>query len=152
MFMTPTQVHRLVGPNKLPVRRPVTSLPVKRGRFVQKGQGCGNQRGGNIFDSIASGFEEAFSDPMRGIAAVATGGISEAVIQSGQAFEKTTGVKPSNAIDIALIPASLFVPEIAIPGAAVSAGYKMIGMGNRSVKMKKGKKGRKVKKGKKGKK
>ena len=141
------------GPTIMPIkRRPISILPVKRGRFVQKGMGhCSHrdhrghrcncsfrqtgqrtgQRGGNIFDAIASGFEEAFSDPLRGIAAVATGGISEAAIRSGQAFEKTTGIKPSKAIDIAMVPAAMFAPEIALPGAAVSAGYKLIGMGKK---------------------
>jgi len=142
MFLTPTQTHRLVGPSILPIRRPVTTLPIKKGRFVQEGKGCCTQRGGNIFDSIASGFEEAFSDPLRGIAAVATGGISEAAIRSGQAFESTTGLKPSKAIDIAMVPATLLAPEIALPGAAVSAGYKLVGMGKKGKKGKRGKKGK----------
>lgn len=125
MMLTPRQTKELMKP-----RREFSTLPVERKARMQKG-GCDYQTGGNIFDSIASGFKTTFSNPIRGLAAVSTFGASEAAIRSGQLFEKTTGVKPSKALDMALPAVGLLAPEAAFPTKAVSAGYKAIGLGKR---------------------
>lgn len=111
--LTPAQMKKLMGPV---VYRP---MPVY------------GQRGGD-FLGISKAFKKTFSNPLRGIAAVGTFGMSEAAIRSGQAFKKITGVKPSKALNI-LAPAASFLgaPEIGLPAKAVSFGYKQIGLGKK---------------------
>ena len=93
--------------------------------------GC-QQHGGNIFSSIAHGFKQTFSNPLRAIAAVGTMGGSEAFIRSGQAFKKVTGIKPSKALGIIGTPLALVTGgESKIPTAVVGASYKMIGLGKK---------------------
>ena len=103
------------GANKVKVE--YTTLPV--------------QRGGD-FLGIGRAFKKTFSNPLRGLAAVGTFGMSEAAIRSGQAFKDVTGLKPSKVLDIgAPIAAFAGMPEIGMPAKAVSFGYKQIGLGKK---------------------
>ena len=91
------------------------------------------QRGGD-FLGIGRAFKKTFSNPLRGLAAVGTFGMSEAAIRSGQAFKDVTGLKPSKVLDIgAPIAAFAGMPEIGMPAKAVSFGYKQIGLGKKSL-------------------
>ena len=106
------------GANK--VKLEYTTLPVRQ------------QRGGD-FLGIGRAFKKTFSNPLRGLAAVGTFGMSEAAIRSGQAFKDVTGLKPSKILDVgAPIAAFVGLPEVGLPAKAISFGYKQIGLGRRT--------------------
>lgn len=111
------------------------TLPVRR---KQKGMGHGcmcNQCGGNIFDDIGGAFKRTFSNPLRGLAAVSTMGLSETFLQPAEKIGKAVGVKPSVALEkaapiIGAIGAASGAPELGKASVLTSKGLKMMGLGS----------------------
>ena len=104
------------GANK--VKLEYTTLPI-------------NQHGGD-FLGIGHAFKKTFSNPLRGLAAVGSFGMSEMALRSGQAFKDVTGLKPSKILDVgAPIAAFVGLPEVGLPAKAISFGYKQVGLGKK---------------------
>jgi len=121
--MTPAQAKKLMGP----VRR-FSTMPVAR----QRGMGSlpRNAQHGGDFLGIGRAFKKTFSNPLRGIAAVGTFGLSEATIRGMDLAEKVTGQKPSTLLKTIGVPLSIASGgESALPIAAAVAGLKMVGKG-----------------------
>jgi len=115
--MSPAQAKKLMGP----VRK-FSTLPV---RSSQR-----NAQHGGDFLGIGRAFKKTFSNPLRGIAAVGTFGLSEATIRGMDLAEKVTGQKPSTILKTIGVPLSIASGgESALPIAATVAGLKMIGKG-----------------------
>lgn len=120
--LSPAQAKKLMGP----VRR-FSTMPVAS----QRGMGCGchHQHGGD-FLGIGRALKKTFSNPLRGIAAVGTFGMSEATIRGMDLAERLTGQKPSTLLKTIGVPLSIASGgESALPIAATVAGLKMIGKG-----------------------
>jgi hypothetical protein len=121
--LTPAQIKKLMNP--------VRTMP----HPIYQYGGC-QQHGGNIFSSIAHGFKQTFSNPLRAIAAVGSGGMSEAFIRGGQGFKKVTGLAPSKALGYVAPVVGMVAPELAVPLAVGKAGYGMIGLGKKRKRVK----------------
>lgn len=106
-----------------------TTMPVAAP--VLYGAGHVYQHGGD-FLGIGRAFRKTFSNPLRGIAAVSTFGLSEGVLRGADAVEKITGRKASDVVGIIGTPLALATGgESAMPTAVVKAGLNLIGKGRK---------------------
>lgn len=129
MLLSPAQMKMLTRPVKK-----FKTLPVKR---KQRGMGHGcscNQCGGNIFDSIGKAFKRTFSNPLRGIAAVGSLGLSETFLQPLDLLKSKTGIKGSQILDVAApvigaVGTATGNPELALGSKLTSKALKQMGLG-----------------------
>lgn len=104
---------------------------------VQPHPGMPVMVGGGFFGSIFKPFKKAFSNPLRGLAAIGTLGGSEVVLHSADLAEKITGKKASDLVKIIGTPLAIATGgESALPTAAVAAGLKIAGKGRKKRKSK----------------
>jgi len=109
-----------------------TTMPVAPP--ILYGAGHVSQHGGD-FLGIGRAFKKTFSNPLRGIAAVGTFGMSEAVLRGADAVESVTGRKASDVVGIIGTPLALATGgESAMPTAVVKAGLKLVGKGKKKPK------------------
>lgn len=130
-MLTPAQMKML----QRPVRK-FSTLPVNP-KMTQQGMGCGHhcsQCGGNIFDSIGSAFKRTFSNPLRGLAAVSTMGLSETFLQPAELIGKATGTKTSKLLEkavpvITAVGSAQGAPSLGRAAGLTAKGLKMMGLG-----------------------
>ena len=118
--------------------RKFSTLPIVRTPMKQYGAGC--QCGGNIFDSIASGFSDVgkaiTSNPLRAATAIGTLGMSETFLAPAQLIGKAAGVKPSVALAkatpvIGFVGSAMGAPDLGKAAGLTSKGLKMLGQGKK---------------------
>ena len=127
-MMSPAQMKKLMRP----VRR-FSTMPVRKPK--QRGMGCGCQHGGD-FLGIGSALSRTFSNPLRGLAAVGTMGLSETFLQPAEAVGKLVGVKPSRALKVAspfigAVGSAIGNPELGMASKGSAEVLEMMGVGKK---------------------
>ena len=135
--------RRIVTPGKLTQKRAVglmrprfRTMPVPYG---QTGLGhCGCQHGGD-FLGIGNALSRTFSNPLRGIAAIGTLGMSEALLQPAELVGNIVGIKPSKALELAApiigaVGTATGNPELGMASKGTAAVLDLMGAGRRKKK------------------
>ena len=147
-FLSPAQVKKLMGPvarnltGSAALRR-FSTMPVRKPK--QRGMGCGCQslrtlqvlpQHGGDFLGIGSALSRTFSNPLRGLAAVGTMGLSETFLQPAEAVGKLVGVKPSRALKVAspfigAVGSAIGNPELGMASKGSAEVLEMMGVGKK---------------------
>ena len=138
-MLSPAQMKKLMRPvrrfSTLPRQKLEASLLPIKGK-KQYGMGhCGRQRGGD-FLGIGSALSRTFSNPLRGLAAVGTMGLSETFLQPAEAVGKLVGVKPSRALKVAspfigAVGSAIGNPELGMASKGSAEVLEMMGVGKK---------------------
>jgi hypothetical protein len=137
-MLSPAQMKKLMRP----VRR-FSTMPVRKPK--QRGMGCGCQslrtlqvlpQHGGDFLGIGSALSRTFSNPLRGLAAVGTMGLSETFLQPAEAVGKLVGVKPSRALKVAspfigAVGSAIGNPELGMASKGSAEVLEMMGVGKK---------------------
>lgn len=144
---------KMKGRGRKPNSKPkFSTLPVPYvTRVPQSGMGCGCQVGGQVggdFLGIGSALERTFSNPLRGLAAVSSLGLSESFLQPVEVIGKKVGVKPSEALKKATpilgqLGSIAGAPELGQASGLTAEALKQMGLGHKRVGKKRVKRGKK---------
>jgi hypothetical protein len=127
MLLSPAQLKMIT--------RKVSTLPVKR-KQMGMGHGCMCKQYGGDFLGIGSALKRTFSNPLRGLAAVSSLGLSETFLQPAEAIGKKVGVKPSDALKKATpilgqLGAIAGAPQLGQASGLTAEALKQMGLGSR---------------------